>query len=308
MSVRIGLTIPVPMTRDTDAFWRYVDFCEAGGIDSLWHSDQLISPEGSLETMSVMAALAARTRRLKFGMNAVSVTFRDPLVLAKQCATIDVLSGGRLLPIFGVGVGGAREWAGTGRSPAGRGRRANEFLELFARLLSEDNVSYDGEFYHYRDVTLNPKPLQQPLPLWIGGNSPAAVRRTARYGTGWQGEFSSPERAGEVVIAIKEELGRTGRTIAEDHYGISLPLRFGSPDDKPVQEFVRAIQGFGLADFDPGQCIAVGDGSAITDTLERYRARGISKFVAIPLANSEADAMAQVDQLCESVIPWIGGR
>ena len=110
------------------------------------------------------------------------------------------------------------------------------------------------------------------------------------------------------MFAIKEELGRTGRTIAEDHYGISLPLRFGSPDDKPVQEFVRAIQGFGLADFDPGQCIAVGDGSAITDTLERYRARGISKFVAIPLANSEADAMAQVDQLCESVIPWIGGR
>src|SRR5690606_40978285 len=99
MSVRIGLSIPPFMTQGAAEFWRYVDYCEEAGVDSLWHYDRLISPEGSLEAIAVMAALAGRTRRLKFGMNALSVTFRDPLVLAKECATIDFLSGGRLLPI-----------------------------------------------------------------------------------------------------------------------------------------------------------------------------------------------------------------
>ena len=305
MSVRIGLSIPPFMTQGAAEFWRYVDYCEEAGVDSLWHYDRLISPEGSLEAIAVMAALAGRTRRLQFGMNALSVTFRDPLVLAKECATIDFLSGGRLLPIFGVGTGGAAEWQGTGRDPSTRGRMANEFLDLFSRLLTEDNVSYAGEFFHYRDVTLNPKPVQQPLPLWTGGNSPAAIRRAARFATGWQGEFATPERAGAIVAAIKAELSVTGRTIPEDHYGISLPFRFGAYDDAPVRAFSGLIGGLGLADFDPRGSLAVGDADDIAATVQRFVNNGIHKFVAIPMADSGADAMAQIRMLCEQVKPRV---
>jgi hypothetical protein len=78
------------------AFWRWVDLCEAGGVDSLWHSDRLCGDTPALECMSVMAALAGATRRLKFGMNVASAGLRDPLLLACQCATIDTLSDGRL--------------------------------------------------------------------------------------------------------------------------------------------------------------------------------------------------------------------
>src|SRR5690606_23667014 len=120
-------------------------------IDSIWQTDRLASSQPILESMTTMAALAGRTERLKFGMNVVVLGFRDPLVLAKQCATIDVLSDGRLLPAFGVGRDAAPEWSATGRSPADRGRRADEALTLLTRLWSEERVTFHGEHYHYDD-------------------------------------------------------------------------------------------------------------------------------------------------------------
>ena len=119
MKVRVGLGIPGQL-RDAAAFWDWVDLCEASGVDSLWQSDRLITREPLLECISLLAALAGRTRRMKFGMSVAVVSFRDPLLLAKQCATIDWLSGGRLLPAFGIGDPQLPEWRATGREPAGR--------------------------------------------------------------------------------------------------------------------------------------------------------------------------------------------
>ena len=103
MTISVGMGIAAFPFADARGFWRWVDLCEAGGVDSIWQSDRVISTAPALECMSVMAALAGRTRRLKFGMNVVSLALRDPVLVAKQCATIDVLSEGRLLPAFGIG-------------------------------------------------------------------------------------------------------------------------------------------------------------------------------------------------------------
>ena len=103
MSVGIGLGLALLPFPDARGFWRFVDLCEERGVDSLWQSDRLVSRQPYLETMSLLAALAGRTERIKFGMNVVVLPLRDPLVLAKECATIDFLSDGRLLPAFGVG-------------------------------------------------------------------------------------------------------------------------------------------------------------------------------------------------------------
>ena len=94
---------------NADAFWEWVDLCEDSGVDSLWQSDRIIGTEPNLECLSVMAALAGRTRRMKFGMNVASLGLRDPVLTAKACATIDVLSNGRLLPAFGVGSARSRD-------------------------------------------------------------------------------------------------------------------------------------------------------------------------------------------------------
>ncbi len=102
-NVAIGLGLMEFPFSGVGGYWRWVDLCEAGGVNSLWQTDRVVSREPILECMSVMAALAGRTRRLKFGVNVLSLAFRDPVLVAKQCATIDVLSEGRLLPAFGIG-------------------------------------------------------------------------------------------------------------------------------------------------------------------------------------------------------------
>src|SRR6201987_5097433 len=93
-----------------DAYWRWVDLCEAGGVDSIWQTDRLVSPQPFLECMSVRAALAGRTKRIKFGVNLLSLAMRDAVLVARQCATIDYLSNGRLRPAFGIGSPLGPEW------------------------------------------------------------------------------------------------------------------------------------------------------------------------------------------------------
>src|SRR5262249_47507093 len=134
MSVAVGLGLmDFPFTGAAD-FWRWVDLCEAGGVDSLWQTDRLVSRQPILECMAAMAALAGRTRRLRFGMNVVSLALRDPVLLAKQCATIDVLSEGRLLPAFGIGSPLGPEWQALNIDTRTRGKRTDEALEIISRL------------------------------------------------------------------------------------------------------------------------------------------------------------------------------
>src|SRR5258705_13052121 len=205
MKRRIGLGLANFPFSDARAFWRWIARCEESPIDSIWQTDRLVTPVPQLESMTTMAALAGATRRLKFGMNVTVVAYRDPLVLARECATIDYLSNGRLLPAFGVGPDIAPEWQAAGRSPKGRGKQSDEGLTIMARLWSGERVTFEGEHCRYRDAQIAPLPVQQPLPLWIGGRSAAAIKRTARLGTGWLGGVESPEQVAPVVAAIKTE-------------------------------------------------------------------------------------------------------
>lgn len=302
--VRIGIGVfgfPFEGARD---FWRLVECCEESGVDSLWQSDRLVSRERGLESITTMAALAGATERLKFGMGVTVVSFRDPLVLAKQCATIDWLSDGRLLPAFGVGSAVAPEWRAIALPRARRGARADEALELVARLWSEERVSFEGEFHRYRDVSIAPRPVQKPLPLWIGGSSPAAVRRTARLGTGWLAGIQDPAQVAPVVAAIREASAREGRPLDPEHYGAGFPFRFGSPDEPCVQRTARALARIAPA-LDTGAYLAVGDAASILRRLDEYRAAGISKFVLRPVAKGPRDLIEQTRRLAAEVLPCV---
>src|SRR5512135_2413967 len=152
MSIGFGLGVAGFPFSTSKAFLAWIDLCEERGVDSVWLSERLVSSQPALEPIAAFGVVAGRTKRLKFGMNAVVLPLRDPLVLAKECATLDFLSNGRLLPAFGVGNDAAPEWSATGREPGGRGARANECLELLARLWTEDHVTYEGRFYSYHDA------------------------------------------------------------------------------------------------------------------------------------------------------------
>lgn len=302
MSVRIGLGIATQPFSGPRALFRWAELCEEGRIDSLWQSDRLISAEPYLETMSVMAALAGVTSRIKFGMNAVVVPTRDPLVLAKQCATIDYLSGGRLLPVFGVGNANAPEFTATGRSPAGRGKRADEALEIMRRLWTGEVVDFEGEHHRYSGVQIAPATVQQPLPLWIGGHSKAAIARTARIGTGWLGGLQDPATVGPVVEAIKRACSETGRRIADDHFGATFPFRIGSPDDAAASSFARLLERSGR---DASAWMAVGKPADVIARCRQYRDAGVHKFVLIALANGDDEVMDQTRRLTEEVLPVV---
>ena len=184
--------------------------------------------------MTTLAAVAGRTRRIKFGVNVVSVAMREPVLLAKQCATIDVLSNGRLLPGFGIGSPRGAEWTSMHLDNTTRGRKTDEALEIISRLWTGAPLDYEGKHFRLTGASIAPVPVQPDLPMWIGGSSDAAIRRTARLGTGWQAGPETPQTVGEVIAGIKRALAETGRTIDEDHYGAAFAFRFGGPDDPGV--------------------------------------------------------------------------
>jgi probable F420-dependent oxidoreductase len=305
-NVAVGLGLMEFPFDSVAGFWRWVDLCEAGGVDSLWQTDRIVSREPILECMSVMAALAGRTRRLKFGVNVLSLAFRDPVLLAKQCATIDVLSEGRLLPAFGIGSPLAPEWRTLNLETKTRGRKTDEGLEIIRRLWAEDEVDFEGVHYRLAGASISPKPVQPDLPMWIGGSSEAAIRRTARFGTGWQAGGETPDDIGAVVAAIREAAIAEGRPIDDDHYGAGIAFRFGRPDDAALERLFEAYRR--RTGRDPQKYFAVGAAEAIVERIGRYVAAGISKFILRPAARGDSEMLAQTRQLVEEVLPLVAAR
>jgi probable F420-dependent oxidoreductase len=304
MKRRVGLGIANFPFSDARGFWRWIERCEGSSVDSIWQTDRLVAPVPQLESMTTMAALAGATQRLKFGMNVTVVAFRDPLVLARECATIDYLSNGRLLPAFGVGPDIAPEWQATDRSPRGRGAQSDEALAIMARLWTGERVTFEGKHYRYRDVQIAPLPAQQPLPLWIGGRSAAAVRRTARLGTGWLGGVESPEQVAPVVAAIRAESAALGRPIDDDHYGAAFGFRFGTWDEPIVERTARVVAALAQTN-EPRRHVAVGGAADILTRIEEFAAVGVSKFVLRPIARGDADMMEQTERLVREVLPHV---
>src|SRR6201985_1989232 len=156
MSIGIGLGGAEFPFSGAAAYWRWIDMCEAGGVDSIWQTDRIVGRQPFLESMTTMAALAGRTRRMRFGMNVVSLAFRDPVLLAKQCATIDVLSEGRLLPAFGIGSPLGPEWEALAVDTKTRGRKTDEALDIIRRLWREESVDFAGTWTTLRGASISP--------------------------------------------------------------------------------------------------------------------------------------------------------
>ncbi|MBQ0720295.1 MAG: LLM class flavin-dependent oxidoreductase [Gammaproteobacteria bacterium] len=301
MAIGIGLGLARFPFQQVDNFWRWVELCEEGGVDSIWQTDRLISSEPFLECITALAAIAGATQRIKFGMNVASAALRDPLVLAKQCATIDFLSKGRMLPAFGIGTARAPEWQATGRGTKGRGKRTDEALDIISQLWRGGPVSLDGEHYQYHDAVISPLPTQRELPLWIGGSSEAAIKRTARIGTGWQAGLESPQQAGLAKKSIVEALKVSGRHIDDDHYGTGFFFYFGKASNdiaqRELSRFSKLAPGKDLS-----HTVAIGT-KQIHQRINQYAEEGISKFILRPMGNDDADLLEQSRLLINEVLP-----
>lgn len=209
---------------------------EALGLDSVWASDHVFNVSYVLERignrpyydpLTILTYVAAKTERIALGTSVLVLPYHQPMRLAKAAATLDVMSGGRLL--LGVGVGVIEQELNAMGSPyAERGAITDETIDILKRLWTEEEPRHEGKRYQFAGMKFSPKPLQKPhIPLLIGGVSRAAIRRAARVGNGWHPTAMPPEELRAAMDDLAEAAQAAGRSAAEVPVSISIPMQGG---------------------------------------------------------------------------------
>ena len=227
-----------------DAVATFAREAEQRPIDSLWVSDHVIFPRTQsgaypggrfphppdkpyLEAVTVLAAAAVVTRRVRLGASVFVLGHRPPVLMAKMLTSIDALSNGRL--ICGVGVGWWKEEIEMLGAPFhARGRHADETLRAFKALWTQDDPKLAGEFVRFGDLGFAPKPVQKPHPpIWVGGDSPGAFRRVVTLGDGWHATSKTPAQMREALDRLRAAADGVGRPFDT----IEVSLRYALRDD-----------------------------------------------------------------------------
>ena len=284
MKVRLGFGLGAwPFgERKAARFYDFVDRCEEWGVDSLWFSDRLLGLGGVLEPVVTMAALSGRKGMMKFGSNALIMSVRNPVLMAKELATLDFLSEGRLLLVAGLGGDDPLEYEACGVVKSERARRTDEALEALRLLWSQDKATFHGRYYRFTGASVTPKPVQQPgPPVWIGGRSDAAMRRTGRLGDGWLPSAITPEECAAGIAAINAYAAEAGRAVDADHFGVSITCAVAD-SEAAARELAATALPRRREDVPLEACTAMGTPDRIIAKLREYVDAGITKFVLRP--------------------------
>jgi probable F420-dependent oxidoreductase len=222
-TVRLGLFAFNQHDDARDVLGRVAPLAEELGYDSLWMGEHVVVPdprvppspmeprEPILDPLVALAFAAAHTVRMRLATGIVILPQRNPLVLAKQLASLDRVTGGRLL--FGMGVGYLEpEMSAVGVPMERRGTRSVEYLQAMRALWEQEQPSFEGEFVRFSGVNAYPRPLQNPLPVMMAGHSEAAHRRAARHAQGWYGFMLDPDATAEQLKGLDAALADEGRT------------------------------------------------------------------------------------------------
>lgn len=246
-----------------------------------------------LEPLAVLGFLAHATRKIRLGTSVLVVPYRNPLLAAKMLATLDVLSGGRL--ILGVGVGWLAEEFEALQAPpfAERGRVTDEYLRLMRLAWTTDPLSFEGRYYRAKEIHALPKPRQRGgIPIWVGGHTDAAVRRTGQLGDGFHPigmrppAMLLPEEYAEKAAAVAAHAREAGR----DPRAIALTLRV------PMQ--VRSPRARALAGERP---LFQGTAAEVRADVERYAALGVTHFVFDPIEPDLPGVLANMERFADDV-------
>ena len=276
MKIRIGVGSG-GATSSTEALAELVTGLDEFGFDSLWLSEVLTGPV--LDPVVGLAWAAASNPRLKVGTTML-LPGRNVLRLAKQLASLDRLSRGRLLVTLVPGLTYAPEREAIGVEPKQRGAFIDEALPLLRRLWAGETVSHDGPAGTLRNVKLSPLPTQQPLEVWLGGTVPAALERCGRLSDGWLPSLCTPEEAAAGRVVIEDAAARAGRSISGEHFGMSIGYATAPIDPATARTMVarrpRSVEltPVGLP--------------ALRKLLEQFIAVGFSKFVVRPLVTPKS--------------------
>jgi len=259
------------------------------GFDSLWLSEVLTGP--GLDPVVGLSWAAAHNEHLKLGTTML-LPGRNVVRLAKQLASVDVLSKGRLLVTLVPGLTYAPERDAIGVDPKRRGAVIDEALPLLRRLWAGETVSHEGAAGSFRDVKLSPLPSQQPLEVWLGGTIPAALERCGRLSDGWLPSLCTPDEAAAGRDVIEKAAARAGRSISSEHFGMSIGYA-SAPIDPATARVMTARRPRSL------ELTPVG-WPALRKLIEQFIAVGFSKFVVRPVI-APGSWRAELEALAEAV-------
>ncbi len=275
MKIRVGYGFGVRTPLNDGRFGEVVDALEDLRWDSLWLSERIGGD--APDPLVAMSFAAGRTRKLKFGMSVMVLPGRNPIVLAKELATLDRMSNGRLLPAFGLGVADPQEQQAFGVAREDRAKIFDEALAVLRKCWRDDVVDHDGRFFRYSGLRVQPKPLQQHIDVWLGGIAPSELKRVGRLSDGWLPSFILPDEAGAGRETVEAVAAEHGRTMDPEHYGALIAYSMG-----PVPDAILAGLAKRRPDVDPRAFVPVGL-DAVAERIRAFTEVGFSKFVVVPL-------------------------
>lgn len=292
---------PFGVKPSREAIVEIAQAAERLNYDSVWVSDHVLVPKdkpryGHLyEVLTTMAYIAGMTERIYLGTSVLVLPQRDAALAAKQIATLDDLSGGRV--IIGLGVGWIEgEYKNLGADFHRRGRHLNEAMQVMKTLWQDDDPQYAGEFYNFKDVLFNPKPAQAGgPPLWIGGSSDAAIRRIATLGDGWHADDSPLEQLETVTSQLRQLTAENGRSI-EISLRRTVDLRPAAAEAGLLAQ-PTAAGGVDQAGRWPGSSAGALSGSLneVKDFIKQTAEFGVSHFVFQFEHNTQEEHLAQIE-------------
>jgi probable F420-dependent oxidoreductase len=286
VKVRIGYGLGTSgMTGEAERFGPFVDALEAHRFDSLWLSERVTGP--APDPLAAIAFAAGRTRKLKFGTSVLVLPGRNAALLAKELASIDVLSGGRMLPAVGLGAADPREHAAFGVAREDR-------APIFDAMLPKLRAWWAGE--EVDGIRVLPQPVQQPLDVWLGGRAPSELRRVGRMGDGWLPSFCTPDDVAAGRTIVEEAADAAGRAMDPEHWGALVAYGSGELPPRLAEALAKRRPEVDVRDVIPTSL------PALRRRLEEFCAVGFSKFVLVPVGEPASwdDELAAV---ADEVLP-----
>lgn len=298
MKVRIGYGFGTGTKLNDGGFGVVVDTLERLRFDSLWLSER-IGGEAP-DPLVAMSFAAGRTTRLKFGMSVMVLPGRNPVVLAKEMATLDRLSNGRLLPAFGLGVANPHEQQAFGVERKDRAKIFDEALAVMRACWTEDSVTFHGERFHYDALRVLPKPKQQRLEVWLGGIAPSEIKRVGRLADGWLPSFVTPADVAAARPIIEQIATEHDREVPADHFGALIPYAHGRLPDALLAGLAARRPDLG----DVNELVPQGWDQLLA-TIDRFVDVGTTKFVVLPIVEpaGEEGWIAELEAAAQILLP-----
>jgi probable F420-dependent oxidoreductase len=295
-NIDLAFVNPAPLTKPENIV-NFARKCEQMGVQSMWTIDRIAYD--NLEPLTILGAAAGATQKIRLGTSVLLAGLRHPALLAKTVATLDFISNGRIT--LGVGFGSRESDFSAVEVPwEGRGSRAVEGVQLMKRLWTEDNVTHKGRFFNVQNLTLGPRPIQKPIPIWTGGSAEVALKRAGTWANGFIcGSSAIPDfpSTWERVAQYARAAGRDPKEI--EKAGLTF-MAVNDDKSKAVETIAAYVQRYyGRSRGDLENTCVVGSPSACAERIQAFFSRGLDTLI-IGVADPDP---RQLDLFGEKVLP-----